>query len=136
MEYLTSAEQEQVFNHRYQKRWEQEQDSLRTSMFRVKERKELQEEDRIFFVEPDGNVYLNTIGHNNICPQHHVMGGKVYIVDPMFIREVQEFTRRHQRYMIVFSMRKEYSNKAGVFPARMVTEHEDIELEEFIVEEK
>ena len=130
MEYFTSVEQEHIFRARFQKRWEQQQDSIRTSRYRVPGYQELQEEDRIFFVEPDGSIYLGEVHPNTICPCYPMAGGSTYGVDPMFISEVQEFTQRHNRYMIIFRMCKEYSRKAGIYPARMITDTEECVLEE------
>ena len=132
MEYFTTAEQERAFRLRYQKRWEQEQDRVRTSLFRVV-RRELQEQDRIFFVEPDGSVYLTEVNPNNLCPCHPVDGGNTYVMDDTFLGEVQDFTRRHSRFMIVFYMCREYSRKANIFPARMIAENEELILEDMTV---
>jgi hypothetical protein len=130
MEYFTTAEQEQAFQHRYQKRWEQEQDRIRSSRFRAPGHQEIQEDDRMFFVEPDGSVYLGEVKPDTLCPTYPHPGGKCYEVDPLFLREVQAFTQHHSRYMVVFRMDKGYSHRSGVYPARMVSENEELVLEE------
>lgn len=130
IDYFTSPEQEQVFKARYQKRWEQEQDRVWMNRHRLQSPLVVQEEDRIFFVEPDGSVYLGEVKPENLCPCHPMVGGHSYGVDPMFIREVHEFTARHRRYMVVFEMRKGYYYRAGIYPARIVSENEEIILEE------
>lgn len=130
MDYFTTSEQEEVFKKRYQKRWEQEQDRIRMSRYGVPGQVTIQEDDRIFFVEPDGSIYLGEVRPDRVCPLHYVVGGNSYGIDPLFMREVQEFTQRNSRYMVVFTIRKGYSHRAGIYPVRMVSEKEEIVLEE------
>ena len=130
IDYFTSPEQEQAFKIRYQKRWEQEQDLLWMNRHRNHNPHPVQEEDRVFFVEPDGFVYLGEVKPENLCPCHLVVGGKSYGIDPMFLREAHRFIARHDRYMVVFQMRKGYHSRAGIYPTRMVSENEEIVLEE------
>ena len=131
MEYFTTAEQEQVFRQNYQQRLAAEQDRLRGRLHRTSSspRQEIQEEDRYFYVEPEG-VYGGEVKPGAECPLHRVEGGGVYEVDPLFLREVQEFVQRHSRYMIVFHIRRDYSQRAGVYPARMVADQEELVLED------
>jgi len=129
MEYLTSPEQEQRFYSRYQERLAAEQDRIRNHRERISPRLELQEEDRYFFVE-DGVTYLGEVKPGAECPLAPVEGGARYEVDPLFLQEVQRFVQRHSRYMIVFQMRRGYSRRAGVYPARMVAEEEELFLED------
>lgn len=130
MDYFTTFKQEQVFRERYQKRWEQEQDRIRMNRYRNPGQPSIQEEDRIFFVEPDGSVYLGEVKPEAICPPYSMEGGNAYGVDPVFMREVHEFTQRNPRYMVVFTMRKGYSYRAGIYPARMVSDKEEVILEQ------
>ena len=130
IDYFTSPEQEQAFKARYQKRWEQEQDLLWMNRHRIQSSRMIEEEDRVFFVEPDGSVYLGEIKPENLCPHHLMVGGKSYGVDPMFLREAHEFIARHNRYMVIFQMKKGYHYRAGIYPARMISENEEIVLEE------
>jgi hypothetical protein len=85
---------------------------------------------RLFFVEPEGHIYLGEVKPENECPHHLRMGGACYGIDTFFLREVQEFTARHERYMVIFTMKKDYSPYAGIYPARMVSDTEEILLEE------
>lgn len=133
MEYITSAEQEQRFHARHQERLYTEQDRLRNLRDRASPhqgRTGIQEEDRRFFVEADGTVYLGEVNPGAECPLVLSEGGAMYTVDPLFLREVDGFVRRNPRYMIVFHMRKGYSRRAGVYPARMVAEGEELFLED------
>ena len=130
MEYFTSITQEQEFNARFTKRYENLQDSVRMCRFPTPGQRELQEEDRVFFVEPDGSIYLGEVQPKMICPCYPVTGGTTYGIDPLFIGEVQDFIQRNHRYMIVFRMCKKYSRKAGIYPARIVSDMEEVMLEE------
>ncbi len=129
MEYFTSPEQELSFRVRYQKRWEDEQDRLRSLIHRQQATARIQEEDRIFFVEPDG-IYLGEVHPSTRCPPTQQVGGWSYGVDPIFIREVLDFTRRHSQYVVIFHMCRDYSRRAGIFPARMVADGEELVLED------
>lgn len=135
MEYFTSKEQELQIAERYRKRMEEEQDRIRHSLYRSLggARQEIQEEDRIFFVEPDGNVYLGEVRPEMICPKYCVEGGACYGVDSMFLREVQEFVQRHSQYVTIFHIKRGYSRQAGIFPARMVANQEELMLEDVSV---
>jgi hypothetical protein len=132
MEYFTTPEQEAYLQALYREQLEQEQDRIRAvrviSSF-VSPRP-LTPPDRMFFVEPDGHIYLGEIKPEKECPHHRMVGGGSYEVDAFFLREVQDFTQRNERYMIVFTMRKGYSSHAGVYPARMVSDTEEMVLEE------
>lgn len=134
MEYFTSPEQESRLRAEHENRLHQEQDRLRmvrsrstfTSLLPVP----LSPPDRHFFVEPDGHVYLGEVKPENECPHHLMVGGSVYGVDTLFLREVHAFTARHERYMIVFQMRKDYSSYARIYPARMICDTEELILED------
>lgn len=132
MEYFTSKEQEFLFSEGYRNRMEKEQDRLRYSLYRHMggTRQEIQEDDRMFFVEPDGNIYLGAVKPERICPRHKMDEGMCYEVDSMFLREVQEFVQRHPSYVVIFNIKRGYSRHAGVFPARMVADHEELILED------
>lgn len=134
MEYFTSKEQELIIEERYRKKIEQEQDRIRNSLFRYYEvkRYEPEEEDRIFFVEPCGNVYLGEVKEKNKCPTHHVQGGRCYEIDSIFLKDVQEFVRNHSRYVIIFRIRKGYSYRAGIYPARIVSDDNELILENYL----
>ena len=130
MEYFTSKEQELQIAERHRKRIEQEQDRVRHSLYRQLTRQEIEEEDRIFFVEPDGSVYLGEVRPDTICPIHSMDGGGYYGVDSMFLREVQEFVQHHRQYVVIFHIRRGYSYCAGIYPARMVADQEELMLED------
>lgn len=132
MEYFTTPEQESRLHALYRQQQEQEQDRIRSARIissfispRV-----FTPPDRIFYVEPEGHIYLGEIKPENECPHHLMQGGASYEVDSLFLREVQEFTRRNERYVVLFTMRKGYSSYAGVYPARMISDKEELVLEE------
>lgn len=131
MEYITTAEQEQPFQERYQQRLATEQDRIRMAHHRApgSPYQEIQEEDRSFFVEP-GAVYLGEVKPGAECPLVRTEGGTVYEVDPIFLGEVQAFVQRHVRYMVVFQMRRDYSQRSRVYPARMIADGEELCLED------
>jgi|LauGreDrversion4_2_1035121.scaffolds.fasta_scaffold117026_3 hypothetical protein len=128
MDYYTTAEQESEMQERYQRRCDQEQDRMRGSLYRVAST--IKEEDRIFFVEEDGRIYLGEIHPKRECPIGQVTGGGSYGVDFMFVREVEEFLKRSKRYVVIFQMRRDYSTRAGIYPARMISADEELMLEE------
>jgi hypothetical protein len=136
MEYFTSPEQEARLHAIHRQQVEQEQDRIRTTRFisSFTTPRPIPPSPRIFFVEPEGHVYFGEIKPENECPHHLMAGGASYGVDALFLREVQDFTRRNERYMIVFTLRKEYSYRAGIYPARMVSDKEELLLEEDSVE--
>jgi hypothetical protein len=133
MEYFTSKEQEEKIAERYRKRMEQEQDRIRNSLYRHRGgmRQDLQEEDRIFFVESDGNVYLGEIKPENLCPPCLMEGGSWYGVDTIFLREVNDFVRHHSQYVVIFHIKRGYSHQASIFPARMIADQDELMLEDF-----
>lgn len=133
MEYFTFPEQEEPLRGRYRQRLATEQDRIRTNSRHShgSPRQMIQEEDRHFFVEPTG-IYFGEVKPGNECPLVRKEGGGVYEVDPMFLQEVQTFVQRHPRYMIVFQMRRGYSQRAGVYPARMIAENEELCLEDVV----
>ena len=133
MEYFTTPEQEARLQAMYRRQQEQEQDSLRASraISSIVTARPLLHPDRIFFVEPEGHIYLGESKPENECPHHLMAGGAMYGVDSLFLREVQEFTGRNARYAVIFTIRKEYSPYAGIYPARMVSDTEELVLEEF-----
>ncbi len=128
MDYYTSLEQELEIQERYQNRCEKEQDRMRGSLYRVSS--PVREEDRIFFVEEDGRIYLGEIHPKKECPMGQVNGGGSYGVDFMFVREVEEFLKRNKRYVVIFEMRRDYSSRAGIYPARMISADEELILED------
>ncbi len=132
MEYFTTPEQEAHLQAMYRRQQEQEQDRLRASrvISSLITARPLLQPDRIFFVEPEGHVYLGEIKPENECPHHLMNGGAMYGVDSLFLREVQEFTSRNARYAVIFTIRKDYSTHAGIYPARMVSDTEELVLEE------
>ena len=135
MEYFTTPEQESRLHREYQQRLDQEQDRLRMIRARstcvsLSPPPFPSHPDRLFFVEPDGHMYLGEIKPENECPHHPIAGGAYYGVDDLFLREVQSFTARHSRYVVIFQMRKGYSSRAGIYPARMVCDTEELILED------
>jgi hypothetical protein len=128
MDYYTTLEQEREIQERYQARCDQERDRMRGSLYRVAS--PVKEEDRIFFVEEDGRVYLGEIHPKRECPMGQVQGGGSYGVDFMFVREVEEFLKRNKRYVVIFEMRRDYSSRAGIYPARMISADEELHLED------
>jgi hypothetical protein len=100
---------------------------MRGSLYRVAS--PVKEEDRIFFVEEDGRVYLGEIHPKKECPMGHVQGGGSYGVDFMFVHEVEEFLKKNKRYVVIFEMRRDYSSRAGIYPARMISADDELRLE-------
>ena len=134
MEYFTTPEQEDRLRTIYQHRMDEEQDRLRLARscshrFSTSPR-HLSPPDRLFFVEPDGHVYLGEVKPENECPHHPMEGGSSYGVDALFLREVQVFTARPERYMVIFQIRKGYSPHSGIYPARMICDTEEMVLED------
>lgn len=130
MEYYTTAEKEQILRDSYQRRLMAEQDRIRNIHCRIPgvPLQRIQEEDRRFFVEPDG-VYFGEVKLENKCPEVHMEGGRTYEIDPIYLDEVQAFVQRHSRYMVIFHIRQGYSHRAGVYPARMIANEDEIWLE-------
>ena len=130
MEYFTSKEQESQFTERYRKRVEQEQDRIRFSFYRIQSgtSQEIPEDDRIFFVEQDG-VYMGEVKPENKCPSYLMEGGAYYGIDNVFLQEATTFIQHHSRYVVIFHIKRGYSRHAGIFPARMIAEQEEIMLE-------
>jgi hypothetical protein len=133
MEYFTTPEQEEIFRERYRQRLATAQDRIRLSRGAPgSPRQEIQEEDRRFFVESEG-VFLGEARSGTECPLIRMEGGGTYEVDPIFLQEVQSFVQRHPRYMIVFQLRRGYSRRAGVYPAQMIAEDEELCLEDVVL---
>lgn len=129
MDYYTTAEQELEIKERYRVRYEKEQDRLRGSLHRVGA-VQPREEDRMFFVEEDGRVYLGEVKPERLCPMAPVPGGGSYGVDFMFVREVEEFLKRNKKYVVTFEMRRNYSHRAGIYPARLTSAEEEFVAED------
>jgi len=130
MDYYTTAQQESEFKERYQHRLIQEQDRMRGSLYKVSS-SPIREEDRIFIVESDGRVYLGEVKPERECPIHPVAGGGSYGVDFMFAREVEIFLKKNKSYAVTFEMRRNYSHRVGIYPARMTSNDEELVLEDF-----
>lgn len=135
MEYFTTPEQEGRLQREYQQRLDQEQDRLRMIRTRstcvsLSPPPLSSPPDRLFFVEPDGRIYLGEIKPENECPHHSMEGGACYGLDALFLREIQSFTARHSGFVVIFQMRKGYSSRAGIYPARMVCDTEELIVED------
>jgi len=129
MEYFTSDSQERILHDAYLQRWREEQDRVRERKYRLQRAPSpIQEPDRIFFVEPDGRVYLGEVREDRICPSSLPPYGRSYGIDSAYERDVAEFIQRHPRYMVVFSLVPGYSRQAGIHPAQMVADGEELTM--------
>jgi hypothetical protein len=81
--------------------------------------------DRVFFVEEDGNIYVNEVIPENICPKEQVEGGEKYVLDSNFDFYIQQFIGKYKRYKVIFSPDGKYGPTAcycssiGALPARL-----------------
>lgn len=130
MDYFTSREQEAFLREMYETRWRDEQDRHRMRRHRVDVHRPPQEQDRIFFVEGDGSVYLGEVHPHTKCPDSAVAGGGCYGIDYRYMERVQQFIQQHPHYMVVFTMERGYSYRSGIYPARMVADGEEMWLRE------
>lgn len=134
MEYYTSKEQEEILESKYMEKLMLSQDRIR-SMKNLGKKEFILKPDRLFLVE-NGKVYLERVDPRCECPTKLVQGGKCYEIDYDFINQVQDFVRRHDKYMVVFSIsgrysgEKEYRGGGGIYPARMVADFDELVLED------
>lgn len=139
MDYYTSEFQERELNEKYMVKVRERQDQIRTPIgFGFQKNQKsiyIPELDRIFIIENE-KVYLGQVDNKNICPQGYVMGGRSYGIDYMFMSKVQEFVKRHKKYMVIFSISGRYDGThkycggQGIYPARMIADFEELILED------
>lgn len=139
MDYYTSESQERELNEKYMVKVKEIQDQNRVPIgFGLQKNRKftyIPEPDRIFIIENE-KVYLGQVDEKNICPQGYIMGGRSYGIDYMFMNEVQEFVKRHKKYMVIFNVSgrydgtKKYCGGQGIYPARMIADFEELILED------
>jgi len=139
MEYYTSEAQERKLYEKYMNKVREKQDQIQglrlTPRFMPNEYTFIPQPERMFIVE-NGKVYLEQVDEINRCPEGHMMGGRSYGIDYMFTTEVQNFLKKHTKYMVIFNVSgccngtKKYCGGQGVYPARMVGDFEELILED------
>jgi hypothetical protein len=130
-EFYSPADYEKELENRYifeVKRKQDEIDEIQRCTKKIQKftaRAHISRPDRIFCVEEDGNIFIESVNPNNICPKEKVEGGKKYILDSNFDLYIMEFLSKYKRYKVIFSPDGKYGpttcycSSIGAVPARM-----------------
>jgi hypothetical protein len=125
MEYYTNSELELKLIGEYEDRLiekEREMERMNPKKNRKYTSKAyVHEENRVFYVNEKGVFWKDESGPN--MPTKEEPGGKVYKLDPKFMKEVEEFIKRNPSYTVTFKMTGAYgptiyySSGPNVYPA-------------------
>ena len=130
-EFYSPADYEKELENRYIFEVKRKQDEIDEIQRRTKKiqkftaRAHISRPDRIFCVEEDGNIFIESVNPNSICPKEKVEGGKKYILDSNFDLYIMEFLSKYKRYKVIFSPDGKYGpttcycSSIGAVPARM-----------------
>lgn len=141
MEYFTSAEQEkeltQVYNAWIKKKQQEldadEERTRRIQKFTAKGH--IQKPARVFCVQ-DGNIYLNEVAPENLCPKRLEKDGERYCLDSDFEEKIKDFMQRHSNYKVIFfpsgkyGPTVDYCAQNRVYPARLEADGKILEVED------
>lgn len=137
-EFYSPADYEKELENRYVFEVKRKQDEIDEIQRRTKKiqkftaRAHISRPDRIFCVEEDGNIFIESVNPNNICPKEKVEGGEKYVLDSNFDLYIIEFLKKYKRYKVIFSPDGKYGpttcycSSIGAVPARMESYDGDV----------
>lgn len=136
--FYSPADYEKELKNRYNFEVKRKQDEIDEIQRRTKKiqkftaKAHVSRPERVFCVEEDGNIYIEIVSPNNLCPKEKVEGGEKYILDSNFDFYIMAFISKHKRYKVIFSPDGKYGpttyycSSIGAVPARMESYDGDV----------